>query len=298
MVSWIALALGSAVLSGVKDIFAKKAFKNNHYHPTQVLFFEYLFVLVISLALFYNSISFQGLSDNWWLFLIKIATLFGTSIIFYTLLQKYAVSVVSPLINASPVFLVLLSGVFFAEQVTVIQIIGILLIIGATYYLEVVIENHHHNDAHKTHHKKVKSHSKKFWFAAFSMLILISVVAISDKAILQSTSLGTDLFFTAIFMMILSSFHSVKEGHLTDTIVSLTQKPDLLIVGVLSAISLTLVVSAIAEPTAMVSLVIPLRRSSTMIAAIGGGLLFHEKHIEKKFSSVVVMLLGVVLIAL
>ena len=74
------------------------------------------------------------------------------------------------------------------------------------------------------------------------------------------------------------------------------KEPETLVIAIFTIVSNVLVLLAIAIPTALVSLIIPLRRTSTLFSAIFGGLLFHEKHIKQKSFATFGMLIGIVLI--
>lgn len=287
---WVILALGSAFIVGIRDIYAKKSFAKN-ITPTQIMFFQYL-MLALLMLFFITEIDIIHFMNNSLLFILKGAFLFTSTVAFYLLLKEFDISKVSPLLNASPIFLLMLTSIFLSESVNFGQLFGILTIIAATYYLEFIVG----------HHDKKKDHShhfnKKFLLLAAVMLVTISFVAILDKLILDTVPVSSNLFFTAITILSYVTVYKVYKQELSHTFTSISKSPSILVISLLANISIFLVVTAISIPTAMVSLIIPLRRTSTIIAAVGGGILFHEKDLEKKFAAVVLMILGVMLIAL
>ncbi|MBN2881655.1 EamA family transporter [Candidatus Woesearchaeota archaeon] len=293
---WILLALISAVFCGAKDILSKKVL-NNKTDPYQLIFIEYLVLLVGVLIFGFTRIDFGAIISSFSIFILKCFTLFCFTFFYFKLLETYEISLISPLTNLSPVFLIILSSVFLQENPSVLQILGILLIILSTYVLEVNINHHSHDNPHKKHLEMLKKLNWKTIGMAVLMLFLISITGISDKKIfIAGNNIATNLFWTSV-VMIIFLFAQLAFTKKLDLIKTAITK-ERLFVGIITNISSLFVLSALAIPTANVSLVIPVRRTSTLFASIFGGLMFHEKHLLKKGIATAVMLIGVVLIAL
>ncbi len=128
------------------------------------------------------------------------------------------------------------------------------------------------------------------------MLVFFSISGVTDKLILKDVNALTNLFFTALFVSFFILIYIFKTKDLIDIIV-LFKKKEVFFVSLLNLSSNILILYAISIPSALVSLVIPVRRTSTLFSSFFGGLLFHEKHLRKKLISVIGMIFGVLLIA-
>ncbi|NOR84499.1 EamA family transporter [archaeon] len=292
---WFILALLSAVFFALKDIAAKKWLSDST-NPKQLLFGEY-FLLFSFLSIFLVSkVNFSSFADLGLLYFLKAATVGGVTIIYFSMLKKYEISSVSPLLNLSPMVLLVFSFIFLSELLSGIQVIGIFLMILSTYYLETITHHHNKKNPHKTHFKDIISKDKSFFISTFVMLILMSFAAIFDKIILTSVDVYSNMFFTSIFILSAMVFFNIKKITNPMLVVKKIATVPVFFVAVFSIISNFLILFSIAIPTSLVSLIIPIRRSSTLFSSLFGGLLFHEKHLAKKVTAIIGMILSLVLI--
>lgn len=293
---WIVYALISAILMSVRDIIAKKLLNKKIITSHHAVVQEYLSYFFITLLLA-SMIDFRAIIEHWPLFILKTLFIGSTSYIYFNLLEKHSISLVAPLLNISPAFLILLSIVFLNEIPTVLQVIGIILIIIATYYLEVVLGHHSTQKAGRKHLINIKKQDIYFFGTVFAMLTTISLTAIVDRKLLAQVNWQTNLFFISIIILITWTIMR-KPKIISSSLKTFAKHPLSVAFGVLQAISTMFILLALTIPTTLTTLVITLRRTSTLFTSIFGGLLFHEDHLVKKVSCVLVMLLGIVLIAL
>jgi len=298
---WIILSLLSAFLFGVKDIIAKKLLRSET-HPSQILYEEFLLTLLVVLIIFFPKVEFESFFDYdlmFWFF-IKAFSVGGSTLFYFILLKKYQISIVSPLLNLSPLILLILSYLFLQEIISIFQIIGIIIIILSTYFLEITVKHHEQTIPHNFHFKELMKVENSFFFQAFTMIFLISMSAISDKVILdvEKVNVYTNIFFTALIVFIVLTIYSIKEKNLLEKFKLILKEPETLIISVFSISSNFLILLAIAIPSALVSLIVPLRRTSTLFSSIFGGMIFHEKHLFKKIITIIFMTIGVILIAI
>jgi drug/metabolite transporter (DMT)-like permease len=298
MVLWAVLALLSAFFTGIKDIMAKKFFKNN-VSPNQVFFEEFFLLLLICIFILFPYIEFNSIYQLWHLYLLKSISLGIATFFYFILLKKFEISLASPILNLSPLVLLILTSIFLSEVITLIQFVGIILILLSTYFLEITVFHHEREKPH-LHHWKDLLKIKKISFLIYSLIVItsISFSAIFDKLILSENQINvyTNMFFTSLFIIIFLFFYFIKEKYLLKALKSIKNEPETLVISFFAIISNFLILFAIAIPSAMVSLIIPLRRTSTLFAAIIGGILFHEKHLKKKILATIGMIIGVVLI--
>ncbi len=293
---WIVFALLSAAVFSAKDIIIKRLFNHHEMTPTNAVVQEYVAYLILTIA-FIPLVNFKAFIPHWELFVLKALFIGAVGYLYFTLLEKHNISMVAPLLNLSPVFLILFSAVFLSEAATWMQIGGILLIVIATYYLEVVLAHHNTKKAHKKHWYQIKKKDVYFFGTVLAMLIIISLTAITDKVLLGFVNWQTNLFFMSIIILIIYTI--IKKPITIVQSVKLFKKHPLSIAfTVTNVISTIFILLAMSIPSALVSLIVPLRRTSTLFTSIFGGLLFHEDHLVKKVLSVLVMLAGIILIVI
>lgn len=299
MEAWIYLSLLSAIIFSVKDILAKQFFQNRDITPAQLVFEQNFIGVAIIFFIFLPHIGFESFFDQWYLFLFKAISLCTSTILYFELLKKFEITLVAPLINLSVIFLLFMSSIFLGEVITLIQLFGIFITIIAVYSLEVIIGHHTKREPQKHHFKFLKDRKTGFFLISIVMLIAFSSAAIFDKLILTSgVNPYTNAYFTCLLIFIALVFYYSKKGQLRKAFTNLVFEPQTLLISFLTFLSNLVVLFAIAVPGALVSLIIPLRRTSTLITSVIGGILFHEKHLFKKLLATLLMVVGVFLIVI
>ena len=293
---WIVYSLASAIFFGLKDILAKEYLSKKDGSPKDIILHEYLLLFFFVTLAFYPQINFLSFLSLWHLYLLKAVSVGLATFLYFSLLEKHEISTVSPLINLSPLFLLVLSSIFLLESITSLQLVGIFIIILATYFLEIVNHHHHKKNPHKHHLINLNKKDYSFFMLIISLLFVFSFAAIADKMLLQIVDVYTNMFFTSTIILAAILCNNLKKKNLRKSFESLNRGHMLLIISFLTIASNFLILFAIAIPGALVSLIIPLRRTSTLFSSFFGGLLFHEKHLGKKLLAILLMLIGVVLI--
>lgn len=211
------------------------------------------------------------------LFLITV------SLIHLNLLKDREISIIAPLSNLSPLFLLVLSSVFLQEVISVIQMLGIFIVIIGTYILELYRNHHHYTVPHKRHFKELLSMDIKFYILVVIMLISMSLVVITDRIILTSgVNVVSNLYFTSLCGFVVISIYLIYKKEFFKAFTNTVRQPQTLLISLMGIIDNFLIVTAVFLPNALVSLIIPIRRTSTVFSAIFGGILFHEKHLLQK----------------
>jgi len=292
---WVIYTFFSAFLFGIKDILAKKVLMRN-IHPIELILHEYFFLFFFIFILFYSKIDFLSYQSLWHLYIFKASCLLITSYMYFKFLEKYEISIVTPLLNLSPIFLLVLSSLFLSELINSVQLIGILIILFSTYYLEIIIHHHDKENPHAHHFNLIKNSNSYFLISAIFMLLAISFSAIFDKKILEQTTVYTNLFFTSIIILFFLVIYYIKMHKSIQIISNLKTNPILFFIALITNISTLLILSAIALPGVLVTLIVSLRRTSSIFSSLLGGLLFHEKHLVAKMSAISIMIIGVILV--
>jgi drug/metabolite transporter (DMT)-like permease len=296
---WIILTLLSAIVFAIGDIFGKTILSKYHVEPKQLFFEQYLLSFVIVLVFLFPYIEFDLFYEYPFLFFGKAFFLGSSSLLYLTLLKKYEISLVSPLLNLSPVVLLFFSSFVLSESISIIQFMGILITILGTFLLEVTFSHHHKKKPHEHHFRELFKKPSRFFVLTILLLITISITAIFDRLILTSgVHVYTNMYFTSVLIMIISSIYFIKKNYFFQAITLTIKEPKTLIISAIKLVDTFLILTAIAIPSALVSLIIPLRRTSTLFSSLFGGLLFHEKHLVKKMFSVIIMIIGVMFIVM
>ena len=284
--NWIIFAIASAVFVAITTVIEKKTLIKQHaakFSTTLALFNVLISLIYIPFVDF--GISWQAI------FFIFVASIFG-SVAFLFLakgIRHTEVSISSPLLNFGPAVTALLAFILLGEIITGWQILGIGVLIVGTYVLEV---DHHPRHLLEPFKKMLKS---KYIMFIFFAILLYGLSGIMDKYILTEFKLNiyTFLFFVhifvaIIFLLIMSVYYGgIKE--IASGLKSLWKYVGLIAILVtlarlsyLQAVSLT-----------FVSLVVPIKRLSTLLVTIFGGTFFHEKGLPLKIIGCIIMLIGV-----
>ncbi len=282
-------ALGAALFHSVSTILGKRELIKEH--STEFLTIHVFFIGLLSLLII-PFVNF-GISLYTLIFLILIAIIFLEASIFSTKALKHMeISVVVPLTNLSPLFLLLLAYIFLGEKLAGIQFVGILFLIFGAYMIE---SDHKAKNVILPFKKILKS--KYFHYVVISM-ILFSIISIAEKYLLDEGLIDpiSMLFYLAIFgsvtvlffqLFFFRNYKGVKRAF------KISRGP-IFISAV--AFLLTAAFHYMAISLMLVSIVIPIKRLSTLISTIIGGEFFHEKYILYKSIACVIMLLGVFMI--
>lgn len=296
---WFYLAILSAILFALKEIVSKKLLGKYDISPAQLTFEQHLVAGLIMLLFFLPFINYFIFYEQLYLFLGKSVFVTIVSILYLSLLKEFDISLVSPLLNLSPLFLLVFSTIFLNETISYIQMLGIVVIIFGTYILEITKNHHRAKVPHKFHFKNLLSKPPEFFVKIVVLLISMSFIAIFDKTILNNgVNVYTNIYFTSLLIFIIISIYFIKQNYFITACRRSIHQPQTLLIGVIAVADTFTILSAISLPGALVSLIIPLRRTSTLFSAFFGGLLFHEKHLGKKLFAAGIMLAGVILIIL
>ncbi len=286
--SWILITLLSAVFFGLSQALRKKA-----------LAFESIFdfigsyaivQFIFSIPILFFDIQFEIPGKILVLIIIFCIMNIITAFFMYASYKNEEVSTVAPLINFSPAFLLVLSFFLLSEAPTTLQIMGVVVIIIGGYYLTIKnIKNWHHPFT------EIK---KKYLFFMLLVLILASFMAIIDKTVLQTISAFTKYFWAVLINTVFIMILVVVSGRLKTVLKVLKEHFWIFsIPAILDNFAAFSILWVIALPTVLVSLVIPIRRFSTLITVFLGGKMYHEHRIPHKIIASAIMLAGIFIIA-
>jgi len=288
MIPWWAYALGAAIFATLFALFEKKGVKKEHameYELTRTTF-----AAIFSLFL----IPFLAFNYSWKTILIIyfVALLASIGVLYRTKALRHSeISEVSPLLNLTPGFLAILAFLFLGEKLNKFQIIGLVILIIGSYVLET-----DHNSFWKSFLRHMKSRYVDYTiFAAF----IFSITSLVDKYVLDTYMGPLDYMFLIWFFLALNFIIFSTIAH--DGIKGIKHCLKIDGFNVIFAAFFSWIANLftfIAMSFAYVSLVIPIRRLSSLFSTIIGGEMFHEKGIIKKSIACVIMIGGAILIIL
>lgn len=286
--NWLFFAIGSALLIALATVIEKKTLVKEH----AMKFSTVLALFNVAISLVYLPRVDFSISATA-LFYIFIASIFGALAFLFLAkgVRHTEVSLSSPLLNIGPAITALLAFIILGEHLSGWQVVGIGVLVVGTYVLEV-----DHSVKHLLEPFKKMLRSKYVLFVLFATA-LYGLSSIFDKIIL---SMGVDsftlLFFAHLFIaLIYFILISVYHGGIGDIVSGIKQSGRIILVfAILLTMGRLLYLEAVS--VALVSLVIPVKRLSTLFVTIFGGTFFHEKGLPLKIIGCCIMLAGVFLV--
>ena len=282
---WYILIIISAILISFSEIIKKKILR--YEHSTE---FSTTYSLVITL-LMVPFISYLDLNLPRFiiaLLFVKSILLLVSSLLFMKAMRHNELSQIIPLKNLSPIFLVILAFFLLNEHITTTKTLGVIIIMVSGYLLE------------KETLKKENVFKNKYFIYVLLSMIFVSFAAVIDKFIIKFTNIYTAIFIPFLLMSIylLIIQFTVYNGF-KDIIHSLKfGKYWILISAVTILLSDYTYFSSVAIQGTLISLIIPLRRVSTLFSTILGGALYHEKFFVDRVAVCIFMLMGVYLLVI
>jgi bacterial/archaeal transporter family protein len=295
---WIALALLSALFLGVYELCTKHAVRENAVLP--VLFYstltgaavwgglllaDVLFPLALPASLVTDRLTgFQHLQ-----LALKSGIVASSWIFTYFGLKHLPLSLGSPIRATSPIVVLLGAMLILGERLTLLELLGVVTTIGSFVALSIAGRG-----------EGIQFHRNKWvWYLAAGT-VLGATSALYDRYLLGRAQFSVPtvqawfsiyllVFFTPFMIGWQRRWWPRKEFHWRWSV---------------PGIALALLVadyiyfSALAEPEALVSVVMSLRRGSTLVAFVGGLWWFGEQTDGIKVFAVLGILLGIVLTVL
>jgi len=288
---WVWLSLGSAVFYALGALVGKRVLQRAHaleYAASQSL---YALLLVLVLPFLPLHLSFGLVGALYFLsFVLAAGNLYYLKSIRHSELSESV-----PLMNISPLFLLVLAFVFLGELPSRLDIVGIFLLIVGAYFVQLT--SMRIADFWKPFRVLLTSRSALYMIFA---VLVFSFTAVMQKALLNwGVSAISLLVLTRLFVALNYVFLEVVVHGFQEILRNLHRDGRAILTSTLASFfSDFFLVLAMAVPGALVSLIIPLKRTSTFLTALIGGRLFHEHRLFLKLVGCLIMLAGVLIIAL
>lgn len=280
---WYTFAILCAIIAGMSAIVEKKTLRKQHAMEFSAVLAIFNLLVVLPLI---GKANFS-IPQSHYIFIFGISILGSIAFLLVAKsLRHMEISHMSPLLNFGPIFVAILAYLLLGETMSKIQLAGIILILIGSYILEIKHGFQKIGDPIKT---MLSSRHTLYIFAA---LALYSFCAIGDKIMLTTLSPITYIiivqFFIAVnFIVLITIFHDGFKG-IRRGIQNAGKW--ILIVAILTSSYRLLYAQAVS--VAFVSLIIPIKRTSTLFATVIGGEIYHEEGLAKKAVACIIMLLG------
>ena len=284
---WILLVIVSALLLTGQDLIKKRMLQNEHarkYTTTRYLVLALLGFLFVPFL--QTTLTFEILFI---LYLASVGACFG--ILYLTRAIKHMdISVCTPLTNIMPAFLLLFAFLFLREKPALLQIGGIFLLLVGAYLLEIRPHTHRSLDPLK---ELIKS--RYMHYLLFSIIVFAMLAVFEKYYITNFVQPLTYFFFFFIFTALNFLFLHWYRFGLKEIRRELSMNYAGYIFGGIFSVgaAVTYFVALMYVP---VTLVIPLRRSTTLFTTLLGGRMFKEENSGMKALACGIMILGAYLI--
>lgn len=287
---WIIFTLISAVLFGSRQVVSKKVlfFEHANEYLTATCLVAFLFTLF-----FLPKMSFAYPLAIWGLMYLKGLSLTVGWLLGSKALRHLEISYVTPLTNLTPVFLLVWGFFLLDETPSMLQYAGVALLIFGAYWLQA---DHHLSSLVRPWRVLKNKYSVFMIFAIF----FYSICAALDKVVLRTVDPYTFLSFS---FFVLSAHYLIIQFFRYDGLKDIRHafvngRYLIFIIALLIIFSDIMYFMAAAIPGAMISLIIPIKRTSTLVAALVGGRLFHDHDLVWRIAACSVMVIGVVLVVI
>ncbi|MFH1088326.1 MAG: EamA family transporter [Patescibacteria group bacterium] len=295
---WYVFALVAAAAIGIKIVLQKSELKKEH--SLDYVVAMSLIAMIIAMFL-WPWVNWETIT---WALIgyIYLASVLGSLSIWLgaKALRHLDVSLVAPQEVLATVFTLGFAYLFLHDMLTGIQWLGVIILLLGGFMLTRDSFINTHSFGWSTFGSSDKiSQSKKWVFYEILLLgsmVLLSLASIIDKVILNNTDAITFIFLVSIFLFV---NHFIIYTAIAGDVRQIPDRVNnlgwlLVFIAVLTTISRLAYAEALSLTE--LSLVIPLKKSSILIATIWGGKLFKEDHIWFRSAMAVLMLVGVWLV--
>jgi len=301
---WFFFALLASILAAASSVMEKKNLMHQHAMEFSAGMSVILMLLTTPLWLFADTKALTLQATG----IIYIASLIGAVAFLFVAkaLRHIAISLTSPFFVFEPLFAAIFAAMLLGESINGLQWVGMgILVVGA-----YILNSHEHQNMLEPFKQIFKSKYNKYILFA---LLLYGFDSILDKKILgtgaaaqsiMGAPLGVPVltfmplmhFFLAInFIVMMLIFHDGFKG-IGNSLKDNTRW--IVAVAVLTFGYRLSQAYAISLPGVMISLIIPIKRLSSLFSTIIGGELFHEHGILRRSIACVIMIIGAVLIVI
>ncbi|MCG8580948.1 MAG: EamA family transporter [Bacteroidales bacterium] len=292
---WFFLALASALLLGVYDVFKKASLNNNAVLPVLMISITSSAIIFVPLWILSST---NYLTSDHALFipditgkehlqvLLKSIIVLTSWIFSFFALKNLPITIVAPIRATGPLWTLLGAIVIFSEQLNTFQWIGIITTLTFFYLFSTT---------GKTEGISFKN-NKWFWFI---ILATISGAAsgLYDKHLLHRVDrLAVQCWFSIYQILLMLPIILLLWWPKRKTSTPFNFRWTIPLIGITLVLADYLYFKAVSQSDALISVISAIRRGGVIIAFAFGALLFKEQNIKKKAYFLTGILIGIAIL--
>lgn len=286
--SWMFLVLLYGLLKGGREIAKKKAMETNSVMDVLVAYTVLSLIMVLPQAP-----QAGGLEPRFYFFIaLKSFCMFCAWLCGFYCLKKLPVSLYGIISLSRVIFGTLLGVIFLHETMTVLQIAGLILVIGGLLMLKFKP----HSSANPVANPANSTSATVSVFLvllAFASCIFNSFSGFMDKILMRDISSAQLQFWYMLFIVIYYIlFVLIKRQKLSWTVLKNGWVWALAAMFVIGDKALFI---ANANPNSRITMMTLIKQSACIVTILGGKFIFHEKGIGYKLICAAVVICGIVL---
>jgi bacterial/archaeal transporter family protein len=296
---WVILALMSAVLLGIYEVFKKLSVHKNAVIP--VLFISTLTSSLIFLPItvgsglypeFFQSIQLYvpeiSVQNHGLIFLKSLLVVSSWILAFYAV-KNLPITIVAPIRATGPIWTLLGAILIFSEQLNVYQWMGVIITLLFFYMLSSTGKS-----------EGIHFSTNKWVFFIVAGTFLGAASGLYDKFLMRRIDrMAVQAWFSFYQVVILLPILSINRWRLPKgERTPFHWRWSIPLIGVFLVMADYLYFNSLSHPESMISIVSALRRGGVVISFTVGALVFHEKNIPRKALYLAGILVGILLISL
>lgn len=284
--TWLHFALLSVLTNGTFIFLTKRSFTKTNIDPVAVNFVLFLFATIATLPFFLVSLTklptlFTASQGLIYFLILVVINIFGFKYYFESL-SLNDLSLVGPLDNLRPLFVVALSVPFLHQPPTPLMFLGIILIVVGALAIQL--------KSGLDQFFQTVRHSRATHLILASTF-LFALGNIFDKKLLSYTTPEIDAFLSVAALLIVFAIMVFTKKHAS--LPNIFQ-PTLILSGVLVGAGFLLIITA--NKLASPNLIVPVMMTRSLFLAILGFIFLGEKGYVRKTLSAIIMTVGVILL--
>ncbi len=283
---WVLYAILNPIADAARNVFSKKASSNidpliiswtNNLLPL-LFFFPFIFFIDLKFNTeFYEAVIISGL--------INVTAV----ILYHRAISKGDISLVVPMISFTPLFLLITSPVIVGEFPDIYGLIGIILIVGGSYLININLKT----EGIFSPLKSLLKHKGTRYM--FIVSFIWSISANFDKLGIESSSVYQYIFFVNLFVFSGVTIFTIAKGKLNFSSIKLERK-NLFFLSLMTVLTYFFHMTALS--LTLVAYVVALKRTAGMITVLFGFFFLKEVNLRSRLLGSIIMFIGILFIVI
>ena len=284
---WILLSLLTAFSLATSDALTKKALvSRDEYFVAWIRLLFSLPLLLVSLLF----VEIPQLDRTFWLATLSALPLEIAAIILYTKALKISpISITTPFLALTPIFLIFTSNIILGERVSVYGGAGILLMAVGSYSLNI-----HLIRVNVLEPVKAILREK----GCVMMIIVASIFSITASLGKMAIEHSSPIFFGCFYFVLVTLIFTPIALRMNKSKIEIAKKDIVPLVSIGVTYSMMIIFHMLAMSLSNVAYMISIKRTSLLFSMFYGYFIFKEENIAEKTAGCIIMLAGFLIIVL